>query len=129
MVTIGPLPSSGLPKRIDDPAEDRVPDRHAQQPPGAADFIALLNPRIIAEDDDPDGILFQVEGQSEDVVGKLDHFPGHYAGESVDPRDAVADLQDAAHLANVDAGLVLLNLLPENGSDLVGFESHGHSCQ
>ena len=35
----------------------------------------------------------------------------------------------AADLADVDAGLELLNFLLDDGSDLVGFEFHGHSCR
>ena len=35
----------------------------------------------------------------------------------------------AADLADVDPRLELLNFLLDNGSDLVGFEFHGHSCR
>ena len=62
-------------------------------------------------------------------LGKLDHLAGHHAREAVDPGDAVADLEHAADLADVDPGLELLDFMLDNGSDLVGFESHGHSCR
>ena len=118
-----------VPQRIDHAAQNRLAYRHAQQPPGAPHFLPFVNRKVIAENDHPHRILFQVHGQSKNLAGKLDHFSGHDAGKSVNLRDPVTDLEDSSHLANVDTGLVLLNLLPENGSDLVGFESHGHSCQ
>ena len=63
-VTIGPLPSSGLPERIDDAADQRLADRHLQQLAGGADLVALGDFEVVAEDDDADRVLFEVEGQA-----------------------------------------------------------------
>ena len=63
------------------------------------------------------------------AAGEFDHFARHHAGQSVDAGDAVADLDHAADLADVDARLELLNFLLDDGSDLVGFEFHGRSCR
>ena len=65
-VTIGPLPSSGLPERIDDPADQGVADRHAQQAAGGRDLVALGDFQVLAEDDDADRIFFEVERQAAD---------------------------------------------------------------
>ncbi len=116
-------------QRVDDAAQHRLAHWHAQQLSGAADFVPLVDREIVAEDRHPDRVLFEVERQAVDARGKLDHLAGHDAGQPVDPGDAVADLQDAPDFADVDPGFVLLNFLPDNGSDLVGFESHGHSCR
>ena len=63
-----------------------------------------------------------------DAAGELDHFAGHHARQAVDARNAVADFQHATDFADVDLGLVVLNFLLNDGSDLVGFEFHGRSC-
>ena len=116
-------------QRVDHAAQHGVAHRHAQQPAGAADLVALLDREVVAQDDHAHRVLFEVEGQAEDVAGKLDHLAGHDAGQAVDAGDAVADLDHPADLADVDAGLELLNFLLDYGSDLVGFESHGRSCR
>ena len=63
------------------------------------------------------------------AAGELDHFARHHAGQAVDAGDAVAHFDHAADLADVDARFELLNFLLNDGSDLVGFEFHGHSCR
>ena len=60
---------------------------------------------VVAQDDDADRVLFEVEGQAVDAAGELDHFAGHDAGQAVDARDAVADLEHAPDLADVDLRL------------------------
>ena len=119
-------------QRVDHAAEHGVAHRHGEQPAGAAHFVALVDREEIAENDHADGVFFEVEGQADDAAraaGELDHLARHHAGEPVDAGDAVADLDHAADLADVDARLELLNFLLNDGSDLVGFEFHGHSCR
>ena len=116
-------------QRVDHAAKHRVADGHREQPAGAADLVALVDREEIAENDDADGVFLQVEGQPVDAAGEFDHFARHHAGQSVDAGDAVAHLDHAADLADVDARFELLNFLLDYGSDLVGFELHGHSCR
>ena len=82
----------------------------------------------VAQNDDAHRVFFEVEGQADRAAGKLDHFAGHHARQSVDPGDAVADFQHATDFADVDLGLVVFNFRLNDGSDLVGFEFHGRSC-
>jgi hypothetical protein len=56
-------------------------------------------------------VLFKVEGQARDAIGKLDHFAGHDAGEAVHARNTVADFENASYFADVDLRFVLLNFL------------------
>ncbi len=93
-------------QRIDHAAEHRVADRHAQQLPGAADFVAFVDLQVVAEDDDADRVLFEVEGQADDAAWELDHFAGHHAGQAVDAGDAVAHFEHATDFADVDLRLV-----------------------
>ena len=90
-------------QRIDHAAQHGVAHGHGEQPAGAADFVALVDLQVIAEDDHAHRIFFEVEGQAEDAAGKLDHLAGHHAGQAVDAGDAVAHLDHPADLADVDA--------------------------
>src|SRR5207249_3098102 len=100
-------------ERVDDAADHRVPHRHAEQLAGRADLVPLLDLEVVAEDDDGDGGLFQVERQPTDAgLAELAHLAGHHAGQAVDARDAVADLEHAADLPDVLAGADLADLTP-----------------
>ena len=106
-------------ERIDDAADHGVTHRYAQQATGAFDFVPFVDREEVAQDDHTDRVLFEVEGQAVDAAGKLDHLAGHHARQSIDARNAVADLQHAPDLADVDLRFVLLNFLLDYGSDLV----------
>ncbi len=68
--------------------------------PVRADLVALGDLEVVAEDDDADRVLFEVEGQAAHAgAGELDHLAGHDAGQAVDAGDAVADLEHPADLA------------------------------
>src|SRR5262249_12927523 len=114
-------------QRIEHAAEHALTDRHAQKPAGALHLVPFFDLQVVAQNDDAHRGLFEVEGQAVNLAGEPDHVAGHDVGKAVDARHAVADLDDAADLADVDAGLELLDLSLNNGSYLVGFESHGHS--
>src|SRR5207245_6829385 len=102
-------------QRIDDAADDGVTDRHAEQVAGASDLVAFDDFQVLAEDDDADRILFEVEGESANPRAReLDHLAGHDAGQAVDASDAVADFEHAAHLAGLEMGAILVDLTLEN---------------
>ena len=124
LVTIGPLPSSGLPSGSTTRPKQLVAHRHAQQPARAADFVAFGDLQVVAQDDDADGVLFEVERQADRAVGELDHLLGHHAGEAVHAGDAVADFQHAADVADVDLRRELLDFLLDDGGDFVAIEFH-----
>ena len=111
-------------ERIDHAAEQLVAHRHAEQPAGAADFVAFVDLQVVAEDDDADGVLFEVERQADRAVGELDHLAGHHARQAVDAGDAVADFQHAADLADVDLRREVLDFLLNDRGDFVAIEFH-----
>ena len=127
VVTIGPLPSSGLPSGSTTRPMHAFAHRHAQQPAGAFDFVPFLDRQVVAQDDHADRAFFEVEGQPDGAVGKLDHFAGHHARQAVDARDAVAHFQHPSDFADVDLGVEGFNFRLNDGSDLVGFEFHERS--
>src|SRR5690606_33465410 len=47
-------PVDGPPGRVDDAPEEVVPDRHREDAAGPADLLALLDVRVVAEDDGAD---------------------------------------------------------------------------
>ena len=114
-------------QRVDHAADHGVADRHAQQPARALDLVALGDLQVVPENDNAHRVLFEVEGQADGAVGKLDHFAGHHARQAVDARDAVAHFEHATDFAHVDLRLEGLNFRLDHRSDLVCFESHGYS--
>ena len=89
-------------QRIEHAAQHGLADRHGQQPAQRPDLVPFVDAQVVAEDDDADAVLVQVEGLAQDPVGELDHFVGHHARQPVDPGDAVADFQHGADFAHVD---------------------------
>ena len=72
--------------------------------------LAFVDLGVVAQDDDADRRLFEVERHALDAVLERDHLAGHHAREAVDPRDAVADLEHVADLGSRDLGRELLDL-------------------
>ena len=107
-------------QRIDHAAEHgrRRPARSSSRPVLRTSSPSVIV-QVVAEDDDADRVLFEVEGQADRAVGELDHLAGHHAGQAVDAGDAVADLEHAADLADVDLRRELLDFLLDDGSDFV----------
>jgi len=99
-----------LAERVDDPADHPLAHGDPEELAGGRDGLALVDLRVRAQDDHADGGLFEVEGQPLDAVLERDHLAGHHAREAVDPRDPVADLEDAPDLGLGDLGLELLDL-------------------
>ena len=124
-VSIAPLPSSGRPSGSTTRPISASPHGHPEQLAGPAHLVALLDAEVVAEDDDADRALFQVEDLAEGAVLELEQLAGHGVRQAVDAGDAVADLEHPADLGEVDLAAVLLDLLGDDRRDLVDSESHG----
>src|SRR4030042_1213166 len=77
-----------------------------------------------AEEDGPDVLLLEVQGQAEDAPRELEELIGHDPVEPIDAGDAVADRSDGPDLADVDAGIGAFDLLLDDPGDLIGFDAH-----
>ncbi len=99
------LAVQGLPEHIHDPAEQPLADRHLEQLAGRADLPALLQPRVVAENDDADVGVFEAQRQAGDAVAEIEHLVEHDVAQTLDARDAVADLADHADVLPGDGGL------------------------
>jgi len=117
------------PQRVHDAADEPRPHRHLEHATRATDFVALAQHQVVAENDRPDVVLFEVQGLAGDLLaglrgGEFEHFAGHRRGEPVEAGDTVLDLQDRAHLADVDFGQVRgLDFLEEDLFELAGTEN------
>ena len=106
-------------QRVDHPADHRLAARHAQQLAGATHLVALLDVEVVAEDDDADRALLEVEDLAELAVLELQLLAGHGVGQAVDPRDAVADLEHPADLGQIDLAAEAANLLGQDRGNLI----------
>ena len=91
-----PFAVDGFAQRVHDAAQQSLADRHLQQLAGGADFVAFLELGVIAENDDADLGLFEVQRQAGDAVAEVDHLVEHRVGQAFDLGDAIANLADDA---------------------------------
>src|SRR5207237_10276222 len=99
-------PVERVPERVDDAAEQRVPDGDAGDRAGAAHGLALADLLPLAEQRDADLVFLEVEREADHAVLELEHLERDGAFEAVDARDAVADRQDRADLGEVRLDVV-----------------------
>ena len=92
----GPLAVQRLTERVDDAPQQPLADRHLEKLPGRADLVAFLKLRVVAEDDDADLGLVQVQCQTGDALAEVEHLVEHGIGQAFDLGDTVADLADDA---------------------------------
>ena len=111
-------------ERIDDAAEQRMPDRDRDDAPGALDLLAFFDLRIGAEDDDADVVLFEIEDDALHAVFELDQFRLLNGFEAIDARDARADFDHGADLVFVHFAREVSDLILEDSGDFVGVD-HG----
>ena len=91
-----PFAIDGLAQRVHDAAQQPLAHRHLQQLAGGADLVALLELGVVAQNDDADFGLFEVQRQAGDAVAEVEHLVEHRVGQALDLGDAVADLADDA---------------------------------
>src|SRR6202050_2221636 len=115
-----PLAVQRLAQRPDHAAQEGVADRDGQDLAGPLDLLALLDLVELAEDDHADLAHVQVERQAPDAVLEHEQLAGHGRGQALDPRDAVAALDDGAYLFPCRAlRLILLDEARQRVPDLL----------
>ncbi len=107
----GALVVDGLTERVDDAANHGFADGHGHDLAGALDGVAFLDLGVVAEEHGADLVFVEVHGEAGYVVGELNELAGHDLVEAVDAGDTVAEGDDGADFVDLDALLVVLNLL------------------
>jgi hypothetical protein len=112
-------------ERIDDPAEQLLPDGDLEQAPGALDLVALGDLVPVAEEHGADVVGLEVEREAGHIVRQLEHLERHAVVQAVHAADAVGDRQDRPHFGEVRrAFLEPLDAAFEDAGDLVWLDLH-----
>ena len=111
---------------VDDTPEQRVADRHREDAPGGLDRLTLFDRLAAAEDHGADRLLVEVEGEAERPVLELEQLVHAGVGETGHAGDAVADLEDATDLGDVNRRLETLEASAQRTRDVVRVE--GEFC-
>ena len=121
-VLMAPLPSMGWPRGLTTRPSRPSPTGTERMRPVALDRLAVLDVAHLAQDDGADRLLVEVQGQAERAALELEQLVDRGVGQAGDAGDAVADLDDPADLLALEAGLVALQVLAQDGGDVVGAE-------
>ena len=117
-------PVERVAERVDDAAEEARADRNAHDLAGAAHRLALLHMLPLAEERNADVVLLEVERDPGHAVLEIEPLERDAVLETVDARDAIADLEDAADLREVGLDVELLDSVLEDRGDLFGAKFH-----
>ena len=116
-------------ERVDDAAEVAVADGRRRGPRrcGVTSMPSSM-PLELAEDDDADLVLLEVQREAGGAVGEADELVGHDAGQALDVRDAVGGVDHGADLGRGGlAGVVRGDEVGERVADVVGADAEiGH---
>ena len=120
VVLIGPLPSSGSPRALTTRPSRASPTGHGLNAPGGLDGLLLLDAVDLAQDDGTDGVLVEVQGETQGPVLELEQLVHRGTGQPGDPGDAVTDLDDAPDLLGAHGRGVVLDVALQRLGDLTG---------
>ena len=110
-------------ERVDHAAEVAVTDRDGEDLTRAGDFLTGLDAGEVAEDDDADLVLVEVQRETLGAVGEGHELVRHDAGKSLDVSDAVGGVDDGADLGRrgpgglVRGGEILQRVTDDVGAD------------
>ena len=109
--TSSPRPSIGSPSGLTTRPITPSPTGTERMRERRLDRLALVDRAGVAEDDDADRVLFEVEGEADGSVLELDHLVDGGIGQAVDAGDAVADLDHAADRARLEVAVERVEVL------------------
>ena len=116
-----------LAQRVDDAAEHRIAHRHRDDAASALDLVALLELVELAEQHHADAVLFEIQGDAEQTVGKLQHLAGHGLVHALHARNAVAHRDDRADFGDVDVEREAAQLFADDPRDVVCLDAHRYT--
>ncbi len=122
-----PLAVDRLTDGIDDAADQRFSDRNFRNTAGSLHRIAFLDPDIVTHQHGTDIVLFQVERDTIESAGELQHLPGHGPVQTVDLGNTVADLNDGPCFLDIDLLVESLDFFLDDRTDFFGPDLHDDS--
>ena len=116
----------GAAQGVHHPAKHGVTHGNSCNLAGGLHRAAFLNTVTLTHQHRADVVVFEVQGDAFGAVLKFNEFAGHGLLQAVDTGDAVAHGQNGADIADGNRLVVVLNLLLEDGADLVRTDgNHG----
>ena len=94
----GSLAVQGAAQNVNDAAQQTFADGHRQQLAGGLHLAALMETGVVTHDDGTDLGLFEVQGEADDAIAKVEHLVGHAVGKAFDLADTVGDFTDLANV-------------------------------
>ena len=113
----GTLAVDGLAQGVDNTPDESLTNRNGCDTPGTRNGVALPDQRVGAENDDGNGILFQILRHTEGAVGKFQQLAGHAFFQTRCSGDAVAHRDDHAGLTDFHPVFVVLDLIAKDFGD------------
>ena len=106
-------------ERIDNATDQFWPNRHLNNSAGGLDGVALFNALRVTKEHGTNRLFAKVERHTGNAARELKKFRRECARESVDLRDAVANLDHGANGARLSATVEARNLRLQDADDLV----------
>ena len=111
---------------VDDPPQQAPAHRDVHDLGEAANFVALGDGPVLAEDHDPDIVALEVQGHAlHPRLRELDHLAGLDIIQAEDPGDAVPDGQDLPDIGHIGVLAEVGDLGLQNGRDFGSADIHG----
>ena len=109
----GALAVQGTAQRVHHPADQGVAHGNFDNLAGGANLVTLLHGSGVAQDGRAHQVGLQVQGQSENLVAKVQQLVGAYPLETLDAGNAVAHLDHGAHVHHAQIAAKFFNLTPD----------------
>merc|ERR1711943_33184 len=122
------LAVDGAAQGVHHPAQHGFTHGHSSDFAGGLHRAAFLNAVALTHQHRADVVVFEVQGDAFGAVLKFNKFAGHGLLQAVNAGDAVAHGQNGADIADGNRLVVVLNLLFEDGTDLVGTDGNHGVC-
>lgn len=119
-----PLAVDRAAQRVHHAPDEAVADRDGRDAARAAHFVALVDPGVLAHDDDADVVHFEVERHSQDAILKLDKLLSAHALQPDDARDPIPHLDDGPHIDGAALALKACDLLQQTPGNIAGHFRH-----
>ena len=124
VAVMAPLPSIGLPKRIDHAAEHLRTHGHFEDAARGLHGVAFDDALVVAQHHGADRVLLEVQRQAEQVGGELQHFAVARVAQAVNAHDAVGDADHGADVAVLGCGLELIDARLDEVADFRCLDGH-----